>query len=679
MTLVDTTVELTDLGDGMSSDTSPRWDPAGKYLYFFSGRETAPVLDPLEMNYINIESTVVCVLPLDSKTPPPLRAAAAAAGMDLEAWAKAGAGEPSEDSPGKDGAADGAKPDGAKSEGAKHDASKSDGAAHGGSKHGSSTHGAKKSGDADEAPALPVVTFDPKETAARIVRLPIEPGMLGDLEAVPGGVLYLRRAPRSLNDEIWPPPPLGEPGATLHHMNLVEEKDEPLLKGEVSAFAPSRDGSAVVAVQGKKLVLRDLGGAGDEAEPVDLDGVKVDVDIRKEWAQIFADAWRLQRDFFWREDYGGVNWEAVRAKYAALLPRIRTRAELNELIGQMMGELGTSHLYIGGGDDFAKPKPVSVGLLGIDLERRGTALVITRILPDRSSIGEPASPLAAPHLGVRPGMVLQAINGRPIDPARDPGEALVGLGGQKVLVTVADDAAGANARSMEVVALESETPLRYQAWVEANRRLVAERSKGRLGYIHLPDMDAAGLTAFIRSYFPQLDREGMVIDIRDNGGGFVSQMIIERLARRVYAWTLPRHGAPETYPQRVMDGPMAVIIDQNAGSDGDIFPESFRLRQLGPLVGTRTWGGVIGIRMDKPFVDGGAASQPEYAWWEPVRGFSLENTGVTPDVPVDLTPEDRMAGRDPQLDRTVDLLLERLQSRTPTPKPPRPASDRRAP
>lgn len=649
--------DIATIGDGMTMDLEPRWDPAGKYLYFLSRRHIDPLLDAFEFNFVNLNPVVVCALPLDSKTPPPLRAVAAAAGFDLEAWASADSddedgGEPSDD--GKQGA----------------------------KASGPAPASSSKSAPGANRTIEPIV-LDPVDMARRVVILDIEPGELDGLEAIPGGMLYLRRAPPTLNAEIWPPPPLGVPGATLHRVTLIDGKDEPLVEAEVSAYAVSADGSTAIAAEGSKLLLGRLNEPpsepGKEFVPLDLHGARLAIDVRAEWAQIFDDAWRLQRDFFWRDDFGGVDWQAVRARYAALVPRIGSRTELNELIGQMMGELGTSHLYIGGGDDFEKAKPVSVGMLGIDVERRGDSLVITRVLPDFSAAGGEASPLAAPHLGVKAGMVLQAINGRALDPARDPREQLVGLGGQKVLVTIAAEESSSAPRSFEITTIEDEQPLRYRDWVESNRRSVSERSGGRLGYLHLPDMDADGLTAFVRQFYPQLDRAGLVIDVRDNGGGFVSQMVIERLARRIYAWTLPRHGTPETYPQRVMDGPMAVIIDQNAGSDGDIFPESFRLRSLGPLVGTRTWGGVIGIRQDKPFVDGGSSSQPEYAWWEPLRGFSLENTGVSPDVVVEITPEDRQAGRDPQLDRTVDLLLEALRDRPATPRPPRPPPGRAAP
>ncbi|MBX3354449.1 MAG: PD40 domain-containing protein [Phycisphaeraceae bacterium] len=645
---VDQSVD-TIVGRGMTMDFEPRWDPAGKFLFFLSKRHIDPLLDAFEFNFVNLNPTVVCALPLAEGTPPPIPAMAAAAGFDLEVWAKPPQGDDAE--------------------------------------NGSNAEETATVKGAGKQPTPAPVKFEfTASLSDRVALLLIEPGEISSLEAVHGGLLYMRRKPQTLNEEIWPPPPLGVPGAALHRVTLVDGEDTPLIT-DLSAYAMSRDGSTVLAAAGERLVVLHPGEAhaggeaasAEAAEALDLSAVRVTVDVRGEWRHIFDEAWRLQRDFFWREDLGGVDWDAVRQRYEALLPRIGSRGELNELIGQMMGELGVSHLYIAGGDDFARPRPISVGLLGVDLERQGDAMVIARILPDFSAEGGPPSPLAAPHLGVAVGEVILAIDGVPLDPARDPHERLVGRGGMPVALTIADDATGAKTRRLEVQALEDDHDLRYRAWVETNRLRVHRESNGRLGYIHLPDMDSEGLTAFVRQFYPQLDREGMVIDVRGNGGGFVSQMIIERLARRIYAWSLPRHGAPETYPQRVMDGPIAVIIDQHAGSDGDIFPESVRIRDLGPLIGKRTWGGVIGIRQDKPFIDGGSASQPEYAWWEPLRGFDLENTGVAPDIEVDITPPDRVAGRDPQLDRTVQVLLNALRERTPTPVPPRPGQLRATP
>ena len=207
--------------------------------------------------------------------------------------------------------------------------------------------------------------------------------------------------------------------------------------------------------------------------------------------------------------------------------------------------------------------------------------------------------------------------------------------------------------------------------MESNRRFVDEATEGRAGYVHIPDMSGAGLVAFSRQFYPQIEKKALVVDVRDNGGGFVSQMIIRRLDREVWAFMRPRHGRTERYPSKSLYGHLAVLIDQHAGSDGDIFPESFRLKQLGPLIGTRTWGGVVGIRGDKPFVDFGLSTQPEFAWWEPKRGWALENNGVSPDIEVEITPDDRVAGRDPQLEKAVEVLLEKLaEDPMELPEPP---------
>ena len=289
----------------------------------------------------------------------------------------------------------------------------------------------------------------------------------------------------------------------------------------------------------------------------------------------------------------------------------------------------------------------------------GQAFRITRILPRISWDDNLAGPLAAAHLDVSVGDAITAINGMSLGPGSNLYDLLQDQGGKSVRVTIGDGPR--STRTIEVRALSSEQPLRYAAWVEANERFVREQSDGMLGYVHIPNMGGDGLAAFSRSFFPQIEKKGLVVDVRDNGGGFVSQMIVERLNRKVWAFMRPRHGRTERYPAKSLHGHMVVLIDQFAGSDGDIFPESFRINAMGPLIGTRTWGGVVGIRGDKPFIDMGLSTQPEFAWWEPKRGWSLENTGVTPDIEVVIRPEDRVAGRDPQLEKAIEVLLDKLR------------------
>jgi tricorn protease len=319
-----------------------------------------------------------------------------------------------------------------------------------------------------------------------------------------------------------------------------------------------------------------------------------------------------------------------------------------------------------------KLKPVRVGLLGADIEFDGSGFRIARIIPGQPwGEDEFTSPLEAAHLGVKPGMFVLAVNGVPLSTSNEIYELLQDQAEKFVRLTIADDARGTNTRTIEVKTLSDEHPLRYAAWVEANRKYVAEKSEGRLGYLHIPDMGGQGLVMFSRYFYPQFTKQGMVVDIRDNGGGFVSQMIISRLARKVWAFDQPRHGVTHRYPEKSLYGYTDVIIDQHAGSDGDIFPASFRMLELGPLIGTRTWGGVVGIRGDKPFVDMGLCTQPEFAWWEPKNGWTIENQGVTPDIQIDVTPGDRAAGRDPQLDKAIEVLLTKLKDKPmDLPKPP---------
>jgi tricorn protease len=340
------------------------------------------------------------------------------------------------------------------------------------------------------------------------------------------------------------------------------------------------------------------------------------------------------------------------------------------MIGEMLAELGTSHTYIWGGDDRNQGEPIDVGLLGADLVlENGNIRIRNRLsAPDWSGLAD--GPVAPAWVGVPDNSVLRSIDGRSLVSGENPYALLQGKAGAVVTLGISSEPGG-EITTVRVRPIPEERPLRYANWVESNRRFVAERTEDRVGYLHLPDMDGEGLSMFGKLFYPQVKKDAMIVDVRDNGGGFVSQMIIARLARRPWAYDKPRHGNLETYPSMVLDGPMVVLINEHAGSDGDIFPESFKMLDLGPLIGTRTWGGVIGIRADKPSVDGGITTQPEYAWWEPNRGWSLENSGVSPDIEVEITPANRQDGRDRQLERGLKEIVEALQKNPPKkPTPP---------
>jgi tricorn protease len=615
------------VSDGLHSDREPRWDPAGRYLYMLSRRHFNPVMDEQDYEHVTVGTTRVVAVPLAEQTPPPIPAVARAAGVDLEAWAAPAAEAAQPDEPAGD-----------------------DGA-----------------GAADPAAPADAIAVDTDGLDRRHVLLPIDAGRLEALEAVRGGVLLLERPETGLLDLEWPPPALGGGDGTLVRHHLAEPKRSVVAEG-LSRYALSADATTVAWVADGTVRVLPL--AGDAAKTVDPGTARLRVDVPAEWRHIFEEAWRLQRDFYWAANLAGVDWPAMKLKYGALLDRVGTRAELNDLVGEMIGELGTSHAYVWGGEAREEPTPVPVGLLGADLEYDGRGFRIRRIVPGRAWGDRFRSPLDLAHLDVAVDDVIVAVNGVAVTPASNLHDLLQDQAGRPVRLTLAGE--GAGTRPITVEPVGSERLIRYAAWVEANRRAVADRSDGRIGYLHVPDMGGDGLSMFTRYFYPQHDLPALVVDVRGNGGGFVSQMVLERLARKLLAFAAPRHGASQRYPARAADAHLVVLIDQHAGSDGDIFPAAFRMLGLGPLIGTRTWGGVVGIRGDKPFVDMGLSTQPEYAWWDAERGWSIENEGVEPDVEVAITPGDRASGRDPQLQRAVELLLQELAV-DPKQLPPLPA------
>ena len=638
------------IGNGMTNDMSPRWDPAGAYLYFLSDRHIDPVMDGMELNFANVNTTTVCALPLKVSVPPPFAAEAAEAEFDLEAWATGKLGAWSA---------------GADKHALEHEA-EGKGAA---SKGAAEAEAHDEDADDDDGPSAPfAISVDLDGMAERVTVLPVAPGNFDAMEAAAGAVLLGRRPLEGVASEPWPAPPLGKGGTHLERFDIAQQKSSPVLEKPIEAWVMDGTATQVVVWDGERMSM--VAPAGGEPTELGLEGVQVDVDPRQEWRQMFDEAWRLQRDFFWRSDMGGVDWNAARQRYLPLVDRVGTRQELNDLIGQMSSELGNSHVYIDGGEEFRKPEHVEMATLGADVEPRDGGWVITRVLPDFHATGGPESPLAAPFRGVKPGMFVVEVDGKPVFPDREIGAALAGRAGHATMLTLADAPDGTGARVVEVTLPPSDSALRYFDWVETNRRAVAQRSGGRLGYMHIPDMDTAGITAFMRTFYPQVDREGMVVDVRNNGGGYVSPVLVERLSRKPWAYSVPRDGRAETTPNKTLVGPIAVLIDQDAGSDGDIFPESMREMKNGTLIGTRTWGGVIGIEGDKPFVDGGMATQPGWGHWTPSRGYAMENQGVAPDIEVEITPADRAAGRDPQLDKAIETLSGKLPAKRFV--PPRP-------
>ncbi len=600
-------------------DHSPAWDPEGKYLYFISTRDFHPVYDALQFDLSFPQAQRPFVVTLRSDVPSPFVPKPRPIHRD-------------------------------------HD-------------HEHDGDGDDKKGGKSDAPRIEI-DFDGIQ--GRVLGFPVEEGEYAQLVAVKGRVLYTRFPVSGIK-------PAGNDDDEERGLGTLLAYDfDQLRQGVVAHDA----GEMALGADGRTLLYRaherlraidatnDLSDDDPEkpaSEPgrksgwIDLDRASVEIVPCDEWAQMYREAWRLQTEQFWVEDMSDIDWDRVFDRYGALLPRIRTRSELSDLIWEMQGELGTSHAYEYGGD-YRVPPQYQRGFLGADLawdDTRG-GYRIARIYRGDSWTRESDSPLAEPGLDIRENDLLVAIGGKRLSRETTPDRLLVNCAGKDVSITVRsrkDDE-----RTLLVRALASEHALRYRAWVEANRRYVHERTDGRVGYVHIPDMGPWGFAEFHRGYLSEFDRRGLVVDVRYNRGGHVSPLLLEKLARKRVGYDIPRYGAPIPYPPESVGGPMVALTNQFAGSDGDIFSHCFKLYQLGPLVGKRTWGGVIGIEPYHPLVDGTLTTQPEYSFWFTDVGWRVENYGTDPDYDVDIAPHDYRDGRDPQLDFALRLMDRAIEN-----------------
>ncbi len=336
---------------------------------------------------------------------------------------------------------------------------------------------------------------------------------------------------------------------------------------------------------------------------------------------------------------------------------LASRADLSDLLGQLFGEVNTSHSYVWGGDPGVKVSRVTTGMLGCDAVREGDAYKVVKIYRG-DAVDRVRSPLAEPGVNVKEGDYILAVNRVPVAGAPSLDGLFANLAGKDVLLTVGKTSSGKDTRDVLVKPLPSETDLRYAHWVRENREYVAAQTGGKIGYIHVPDMWTPGLVAFNKWFYPQLDKEGLVVDVRWNGGGAVSQMLLARLQRKLLSFDLARGGGISTYPARVLNGPFVVLTNEFAGSDGDIFPQVVQLAGLAPVIGIRSWGGVVGISGVRPLQDGGMVTNPVVAWWDPKDGWDLENRGVIPDIEVQNLPQELARGKDTQLDRGIAEVLK---------------------
>jgi tricorn protease len=604
---------------GMFDDSWPTFDRRGDYLYFRRRAHFRPLYGELDTSFLYAGTEMLCVVPLRADQPSP--------------FAPKSDEEGDEDEDEKNGEDD-AKPEDAKS-----------------GEEGAGGAPVAEAREKDEPKPRESVEIACEGFERRAVSLPIDPGVFGSLAVNSDGALVYARVPIQGMD--------AEP--SIHVFDPAAEKpEEKLLAKDAGDFELSADGK-------KCLVLKEsgpeLGDAKAETklEAVPTAGMEVVIDPREEWRQIFTDAWRLMRDFFYDPNMHRVDWPAVREQYVAMLDDCGSREDLSFVIREMISELNVGHAYYSGGDVGEEPSR-SVGLLGCDYALENGAYRIARILEGAPWDADARGPLSQPGVDVRAGDYLLAVNGIPLDPSRDPWAAFQGLAERTVTLTVsASPALDAVARTVVVKTLASERELRYRAWIEEHRSRVAEETGGRVGYVYVPSTGIDGQSDLVRQLQGQLRHEALIVDERWNSGGQIPTRFIELLNRPITNYWARRDGHDWPWPPDAHQGPKCMLINGLSGSGGDAFPFYFRQAGLGKLIGTRTWGGLVGLSGYPALVDGGDVECPSFAFYETDGTWGVEGHGVDPDIEVLDDPALMWDGGDPQLERAIALMLEELE------------------
>ena len=453
-------------------------------------------------------------------------------------------------------------------------------------------------------------------------------------------------------------------GASTYMFDLKKNKETELGNFFISVVSPDYKKVLVRSGRGGGFAVIDLPkGRTAVEETISLSDVKVVVDLRAEWNQIYNECWRQMRDFFYDPKMHGVDWKSIQKKYQPLVQHVNNRNDLNYIIGEMIGELNCGHAYISGGDK-SEPRRVATGLLGARLSRDNSGYYrIDKILEGRNWSSQLRSPLTEAGIDANEGDIITHINGKSTRDMNDIYAALYDKAGKQVELTLNKSASADGGRKIIVKPIADESALYYFNWVQSNVDKVNKATDGKVGYIHIPDMSAEGLTEFVKHYYPQLNKSALIIDDRGNGGGNVSPMIIERLQRELSMMAAPRNGQPTPKPDGMMPGPKVLLLDKYSASDGDLFPYQFKFHKLGKTVGVRSWGGVVGIRGTLPLIDGGALNRPEFAHYDAEgKQFVIEGYGVDPDYVVDNDPAKEYEGIDEQLNKAIELILEDLKT-----------------
>lgn len=600
------------LTNGFYSDSNPVFDPDGKYLYFLTNRNFNPVYSDFDNTWIYPNSTQIAAVTLLKETPSPIA--------------------PKNDS------LTVKKDDETKSDEKKSDEKKDD----------------KK----DEKKTKEVkIDFDGFEE--RVVILPPASGNFGNLSAVSGKVVFHRKPNSGSSDKKKP----------LMFYDL-DKREEKTIVDDADAYQISADGKKVLVANKNSYSIADVAPDQKVDKKLPTNQLEMTVNPKEEWKQIFNEVWRLERDFFYDKNMHGVDWKEMKKRYAALIENAVTRSDVNYIIGELISELNASHTYRGGGDD-DNPLQRAVGYLGIDWELNDGAYRIKRIVKGAPWDSEVRSPLLASGLKVKEGDYILAVNGIKIDITKDPSSAFEGLADKTVELTINNKPSFDGAWTIVVKTLSDETRLRNLEWIESNRKRVDEATDGKIGYIYVPSTGFDGQTELARQFYAQFNKQGLIIDERFNNGGQIPDRFIELLDRKPLAFWAVRDGARWQWPPVANFGPKVMLINGWSGSGGDAFPDYFRKAKLGPLVGARTWGGLIGITGAPTLIDGGTVTVPTFRMYDPDGKWFKEGHGVDPDIEVPEDPGMLAKGVDVQLERAIQEVLRLLKENPPVnPKQP---------
>jgi tricorn protease len=596
------------------NEYNPAWDPGGHYLYYLADREFAPQISTWEWNFAGNRETGIFALALRKNV--------------------------------------------------KHlFPSLSDEVTLGSLKSGSKK-GKKKPGDKKPAGQSHLI-IDHAGLSSRVCRIPVESDNIAGLAVTDGHILYLTRGAFFY----------GRRSYKKSRMQIFSLKDRKasLLADDVSGYAFSLDGRKVLLRQGRSYSVMTVKPKSKDKKPISVKNMMVDRIPAQEWAAIFWEVWRRYRDFFYVKNMHGNDWKAIGEQYSGWLKHVAHRSDLNYVLGEMVSELSAGHCYIQGGD-FEIPERPRIGLPGarFSLDEKNGRYRIAEIFEGDNQETKYRAPLTEVGINLSVNDYILAINGHELK-ANDNPYRLLRYKTDPVTLTVNRSPSLTGARKVTYKPVFSESKLLYHAWVSANRKKVDRMTKGRVGYLHLPDMGANGIYEFIKWYYPQIRKEGLVVDVRSNGGGNVSQMIIERLDTRMLGTRFGNAGdEPITYPYSVFHGHLVCLINETSASDGDIFPHYFRESNLGPLIGKRTWGGVVGISGRGPLIDGGTVYVPLRGTNNVKGEWIIEGHGVDPDIEVENDPQSVLSGKDPQLERGILEVMKKIQE-NPKKLPKRPA------